>query len=90
MKFRQSHKLGLLYNSLKLNCFCSPPVDNAAATVSVIFTYIDFENIEESRDVDDKGSQNGRENIRQDPARVSLHFSEINAKINSKFQQVEF
>ena len=75
---------------MEWNYFCSPPVDNAAATVSVVFTYIDFENIEESRDVDDKGSQNGRENICQDPARVSLHFSEINAKINSKFQQVEF
>ena len=57
MKFRQSHKLSLLYNSFKWNCFCIPPVDNAAATVSVVLTNIDFENIEESRNVDDKGSQ---------------------------------
>ena len=64
MKLRQSSKLSLLYDSLKKNCFCRPPVDNAAAAVSVVFTNIDFENIEESRDVDDKGSQNRRENIR--------------------------
>ena len=57
MKFRQSHKISLLYNSVMWNCFCSPPVDNAAATVSVVLTNIDFENIEESRNVDDKGSQ---------------------------------
>ena len=79
MKFRQSDNL------LRWNCFCSPPVDNAAAAVSVVFTNIDFENIEESRDVDDKGSQYGRENISQDPARVGLHFSEINAKIIQSF-----
>ena len=57
--------------------FSNQPVDNATATVSVVFTNIDFENIKESWDVEDKCPQNSREDIHKDSARVSLYFSEI-------------
>ena len=57
--------------------FSNQPVDNATATVSVVFTNIDFENIKESWDVDDKGPQNSWEDIHKDSARVSLNFPEI-------------
>ena len=56
------------------------PVENATATASKVYTNIDFENIKESWDVNDKCYQNGREDIHKDSARVSLYFSKVRVK----------
>jgi len=72
MKFRLSHSISKIKD-----IFLNQPVDNATATVSEVFTNIDFENIKESWNVEDKCPQNSWEDIHKDSARVSLNFSEI-------------
>ena len=56
------------------------PVNNPTATASEVYTNIDFENIKESWDVDDKRPQNCWEDIHKDSARVSLYFSKVRVK----------